>query len=250
MEGKHHVGHAAVALVAVTHKRSGAGANLRGLALSEIAVGRTLIERRAEVVGVRAAGVMAEFVGKHHHVPVLPVVVHQRRWEVAREVAANAEAVVGADRIEPRDAAAEGARTQKVRDIAADARHVGDPVAAKLGQLRAGRGLKPRIGSRPEAAVGQTELHARIAAVHLVGARNQRLHITERGRGVAAETVEEFLVGVDGNIDRAAVGKEGGVTGEGRRFAVAAIAVTRMIGGHGERLASERRPGDLAKRRA
>jgi hypothetical protein len=42
-------------------------------------------------VGVRRAEVVAELVRRDHDVPVLPVVVDERRREVAREIRGDAE---------------------------------------------------------------------------------------------------------------------------------------------------------------
>ena len=74
--------------MAVAHDGAGSGAHLRRLARTEVTRWRaTIAWFWAEIVRVRGADVVPDFMAGHHDVPVLRIVVNQRIRERAGKIA-------------------------------------------------------------------------------------------------------------------------------------------------------------------
>ena len=166
------------------------------------AIGRSIaatVHGRRHRVGVRHAEVVAELMSNHKDVPVLRGVVGKRRWEEPREIRRNSIAEVRAKSGRVGDTAAEASPRKHVRGVTND-RALGRPDAAKLHELCGCARRCPHIVDlRPKPEIRGTDANAEVSAVNRVQRRSQRGDIVGGGGNVAAEKLEEFEVGVEGN---------------------------------------------------
>ena len=181
----------------------------------------------ADVVGVRAADVVAEFMTEDDQVPVLVAVVLDRIGKRAVEVRAQAVAVVAAQAGQPGHAAAESAAAEEVGEITLHGLHFRLPPVAEGVELVGGSFGVPRVLVGPEPDVVRPEADAEVSFVDAGGCRHQRSDVAEGGVGVAGEEARQLLVAVDREGDELAAGTEA-------HRSVAGLGNTiRSLGSHG-----------------
>ena len=150
-----------------------------------------------DAVGVGTADVVAQFVGVHHQIPVLPRVVLHGVGEAPGEVRTQAVGVASAETRKPRDAAAEATATEEVGEVALDRPHVLVPVLTEGREFVAGAAGAPRVLLRPEPDVAEPQTHAEVPVVDVVRRGGQRRDVRGRGDPVPVEEAEQFLIGLD-----------------------------------------------------